>query len=198
MPQPITGDSPEHKILKNAMGLFAQKGYQGLSMRQLAKALHMTTGGLYHHFKSKDDLYVHMVNLLATQDAQALYEAIGTSPSSEETVRRFTQFLEMRVAYFQQLLLLVFDHQRYIRDPGQQPEARFIHVFEPTLTVYLHALNDALGLHSPPAAERLLDYLIGCLTRAMMRQCPPDFSQLSVFLQPSPCSHKPYCSEARP
>lgn len=184
MPRQIETETISQSILKNAMLLFAEKGYQGLSMRQLAKALKLTTGALYHHFRSKDELYTEMIQQLAAQDAEALYQQAAKAASDSERIARFSAFLEDRTAYFQQILLLVFDHQRYVRDPDHAPDDRFARVFEPTLNVYTQALIDVLGLPSKQAAEMLLDYLMGCFTRAMLTQRAPDFSQLPRIMKP--------------
>lgn len=43
-------------ILKSAYHLFATKGYETTSMQDIVKAAKTTKGGLYHHFKSKEEL----------------------------------------------------------------------------------------------------------------------------------------------
>lgn len=45
------------KILSTAIVLFAEKGYNGLSMRQLACAVDMSVAAIYHHFPDKNALY---------------------------------------------------------------------------------------------------------------------------------------------
>lgn len=41
--------------------MFAQQGYSGLSMRQLAKAVDMSAAAIYHHFPDKNTLYLEAV-----------------------------------------------------------------------------------------------------------------------------------------
>ncbi len=43
-------------ILQSATSLFANKGFHGVSMREIADASQMTKAALYYHFKDKDDL----------------------------------------------------------------------------------------------------------------------------------------------
>ena len=58
------------EILRTAARLFQQQGYDGTSMNDVAAALGLSKGGLYHHFQSKDeilfDLMDHAMNI--TQD----------------------------------------------------------------------------------------------------------------------------------
>ncbi len=49
------------KIVKNAIGLFNQKGYDGTSISDISKASGVSKGILYHYFMNKDALYLHCV-----------------------------------------------------------------------------------------------------------------------------------------
>ena len=62
------------KIRKTALRLFAESGYNAVSMRDLAEAVGMRQGGLYNHFEGKqallsDLMETHMVALLKALDA---------------------------------------------------------------------------------------------------------------------------------
>lgn len=54
--------TPEHRgregILDTAARLFSQKGFKGVSIRDIAQACGMTNAALYYHFKNKDDLFL--------------------------------------------------------------------------------------------------------------------------------------------
>jgi AcrR family transcriptional regulator len=45
-------------ILDEAAKLFSQKGYKGVSIRDIAQACGMTNAALYYHFKNKEALYL--------------------------------------------------------------------------------------------------------------------------------------------
>ncbi len=51
-------DDPRDRILCAATTLFAHKGYAGTSTREITKAARVTKPTLYHHFKSKQGLYL--------------------------------------------------------------------------------------------------------------------------------------------
>ncbi|MGH2730484.1 MAG: TetR/AcrR family transcriptional regulator, partial [Actinomycetota bacterium] len=44
-------------ILKASLHLFAEKGFHGTSMRDIARAADITEGLIYHYFASKRDLF---------------------------------------------------------------------------------------------------------------------------------------------
>ncbi|HZR58272.1 MAG TPA: TetR/AcrR family transcriptional regulator [Terriglobales bacterium] len=53
---------PRQEILRAAARLFQQQGYDGTSMNDVAAALKLSKGGLYHHFQSKDEILFDLMN----------------------------------------------------------------------------------------------------------------------------------------
>ena len=50
------------EILRMAARLFQQRGYDATSMNDVAAALKLSKGGLYHHFQSKDEILFEIMN----------------------------------------------------------------------------------------------------------------------------------------
>jgi TetR/AcrR family transcriptional regulator, cholesterol catabolism regulator len=50
------------EILRTAARLFQQRGYDATSMNNVAGALKLSKGGLYHHFQSKDEILYEIMN----------------------------------------------------------------------------------------------------------------------------------------
>ena len=50
------------EILRTAARLFQQRGYDATSMNDVAAALKLSKGGLYHHFQSKDEILFNLMN----------------------------------------------------------------------------------------------------------------------------------------
>jgi AcrR family transcriptional regulator len=53
---------PRQEILRTAARLFQQRGYDATSMNDVAAALKLSKGGLYHHFESKDEILFHIMS----------------------------------------------------------------------------------------------------------------------------------------
>jgi TetR/AcrR family transcriptional regulator, cholesterol catabolism regulator len=53
---------PRQEILRTAARLFQQQGYDGTSMNDVAAALKLSKGGLYHHFQSKDEILFNLMS----------------------------------------------------------------------------------------------------------------------------------------
>ena len=56
-PQKRKHEEVEAKILEVAINLFARKGFEGASVRDITAAAQVTVPTLYYHFKDKDGLY---------------------------------------------------------------------------------------------------------------------------------------------
>lgn len=50
------------EILRTAARLFQKRGYDATSMNDIAAALKLSKGGLYHHFQSKDEILYEIMN----------------------------------------------------------------------------------------------------------------------------------------
>jgi TetR/AcrR family transcriptional regulator, cholesterol catabolism regulator len=50
------------EMLRVAARLFQQQGYDATSMNDVAAALRLSKGGLYHHFQSKDEILFDLMN----------------------------------------------------------------------------------------------------------------------------------------
>jgi len=61
VPRETTTDSRQ-EILRAAARLFQQQGYDATSMNDVAAALKLSKGGLYHHFQSKDQILFNLMS----------------------------------------------------------------------------------------------------------------------------------------
>lgn len=48
-------------ILDTATDLFMKNGYQGTTTREISKILSVTQPAIYHHFKTKEQLYIEVL-----------------------------------------------------------------------------------------------------------------------------------------
>jgi AcrR family transcriptional regulator len=61
MPRELVTDSRQD-ILRTSARLFRERGYDATSMNDISAALKLSKGGLYHHFRSKDEILFHIMN----------------------------------------------------------------------------------------------------------------------------------------
>ena len=64
-------------ILKAAILLFSDQGYEGVSMRNIADAVNISAPALYNHFKDKQSLYVAAIADSFENKAELLLRALA-------------------------------------------------------------------------------------------------------------------------
>lgn len=82
-------DLVESQIIAEATRLFAERGFAGTSLKDIADATGLTRPALYHYVRSKDDILAKLVTELAELPAQALQE-VNAEPdlTAPERLRR--------------------------------------------------------------------------------------------------------------
>lgn len=78
----MAGDTKE-RILETALELFAQSGYLGTSMNDIAEKLGITKGALYKHYTSKQEILDSIVERMNKNDYERAeeYEMPETEPN---------------------------------------------------------------------------------------------------------------------
>ncbi|MGZ8184473.1 MAG: TetR/AcrR family transcriptional regulator [Methylobacter sp.] len=83
----------KEKILSQAIILFAQKGFSGLSMRCLAQAVDMSVAAIYHHFPDKNSLYLEAVRFAFSDKELVFAEVLNSGCSAEKKLAGFIRAL---------------------------------------------------------------------------------------------------------
>lgn len=86
------------RIVTSALRTFAEKGYAGASLREIAEAARTTKPMIYYYFKSKEGLYVSMLGDLLQLLADAIDKA--TNPA-DDPCERLRAFCDLYLGYFQ-------------------------------------------------------------------------------------------------
>lgn len=80
-------DRKLHLILERAAGVFARKGFEGASMRDLSRSTGMSLAGLYHYVSSKQQL-LHRIQMDAfTRILESLEARLAGVRDPEERIR---------------------------------------------------------------------------------------------------------------
>ena len=65
----MKAEHTKERILSEALTLFAQKGYEAVSVEEIAAAVGIKAPSLYKHYKGKRDIFDHIVTHMNQQDA---------------------------------------------------------------------------------------------------------------------------------
>lgn len=105
-------ENTQAKLLEASARLFADQGYEGVSMRQIARATGITQAAIYHHFPNKADLYLAAIQSVYAGRTEALVSELSREPDPEKQlsllipnlIRVFDEQPEFRRIYFRELL----------------------------------------------------------------------------------------------
>lgn len=105
------------KILRAAEQLFVRRVYADVTMQDIAEAAHVTKGALYHHFKSKEALYLAMLLASLTELRDSMLAAVPANGSSREKLRALTRAYLKRPREKRDLIHLVRRDVNVFREP---------------------------------------------------------------------------------
>ena len=109
------------EILDHATEVFAEKGYEGASMRDLSRLSGMSLAGLYYYFDSKEKLLYLIQKHTFTTIIERLRERLAASKDPEERIRIFVHN-HVEYALAKQKAMKVLSHEDYALRNGHGAE----------------------------------------------------------------------------
>ena len=82
----------EH-ILSVASDLITENGFANVSMNDIVKATGLSKGGIYWHFKSKDDIIIAVVDRIFTEQIELIDEILPTAGGAGERIMALVQYI---------------------------------------------------------------------------------------------------------
>ena len=93
----LSSDERREGIIEAVNGVFAEKGFDGATTRELAEAAGVSEALLYRHFPSKESLYAAMLRACAKGPVWVEYNRILALSHSTSTLVRMVPFLISQV-----------------------------------------------------------------------------------------------------
>ncbi|WP_218188486.1 TetR/AcrR family transcriptional regulator [Pseudomonas sp. 1D4] len=79
-------ESPRGKLLQTAAHLFRSKGYERTTVRDLASAVGIQSGSIFHHFKSKDEILRSVMEETILYNTALMKAALAEADNLREQV----------------------------------------------------------------------------------------------------------------
>src|SRR5215510_5684765 len=155
MPRETLVDSRQ-EILRTAARLFQQRGYDATSMNDVAAALKLSKGGLYHHFQSKDEILFEIMSHAMDITEARVINAARRIEGAEERLRTLIRLHIGVVLSEEDREITVMLHENHPLPPGlrRKINARkkdYVHFVE-SLMSDVQRVRQAKGSVSPRAA----------------------------------------------
>jgi AcrR family transcriptional regulator len=165
-------------IIKAAVSLFAEKGFERSSVRDIVTKARVNQAAINYHFKGKDGLYFEVLKIAferLTENAGVDAEELK-SLSPEQALRRFVRH-QLRPLLFQDEL------SRYIRMfawESAHPSKVFRKFIATNTTSYLSAAVDLVRRFLPPNTQERAAL---CAAICLMGQCSVFVRNRDLFAQ---------------
>ena len=104
----LPGPERRDSILKAAQRLFAEKGYHGVSIDEIARTVNVSPAILYRHFKSKQVLYDAVLQAMSAQRESYVQTVINSGTSFEDVLTGMTQVYIKSISENPDLLRIEF------------------------------------------------------------------------------------------
>jgi AcrR family transcriptional regulator len=86
--RPKQSDTSREEFLSAAISMFSEKGYHLASVDEIVAKAGRSKGGFYHHFPSKDHLYVEMFDQILSRADELLKEGLRSGDRVRDILMR--------------------------------------------------------------------------------------------------------------
>ena len=143
-------EETQERLLDTAAELFAQRGYAGVSMRDIASAVGITQAAIYHHFANKDALYIAAITYLFEKLTLGIGEQMAAIDDPSERLQLLTG-----------TMLKILDEDPrfrriYLRELLEGDEDRLAALAENTFAAFYEPLYTLMGQLAPRRDPQLL------------------------------------------
>lgn len=174
-------DSPRGRVLRAAAHLFRTQGYERTTVRDLAKVVGIQSGSLFHHFKTKEDILLAVMEEGILFNLERMREAVAAGGGPRQQLRNLI------LAELESILgdtgdaMTVLVYEWNAVSPDKQRE--LLALRESYEGFWLQVLADAraqgLLRHDPFVTRRLLAGAIGWTRNWYKRNGPLSLEQLT-------------------
>jgi TetR/AcrR family transcriptional regulator len=89
-PAPVEAEAVQ-RILQAAEKLFSEQGFKAASMSAIAASAGVSKANIYHHFKSKNDLYLAVLRQVCAEMCGLLEHIVTQKNDAPQALRQFSQ-----------------------------------------------------------------------------------------------------------
>lgn len=109
--------STKEKLKKAALAAFAQKGYEGATMNEIAEAVGINKASIYNHYKGKEDLFFAVYQDIASDYEKLIKRLLRDSENMEIQDKLQYMFKEYILFYHKDLHISLFWTQTLLLTP---------------------------------------------------------------------------------
>ena len=137
----------KENILLIALRLFAQKGYESVSVEAIANKIGVTKGALYRHYKNKRDIFDSIVKKMEQMDAEYAQKSGVPEETAEQAPDEYKNISPEQIVNYTELQFIYWT------------EKEFSSLFRKMLTIEQYHDQEMSGLHQQYLASGPIEYV---------------------------------------
>lgn len=156
-------DSARGRLLREAARLFRDKGYERTTVRDLAAAVGIQSGSLFHHFRTKEEILKAVMVETIRLNTAVMQEAMNAADSNREKLRALVsaELESINGQTGEAMAVLVFEW-RSLSEVSQAEVLKLRDIYETLWLDVLTALKEEGALVADPFVVRRM--LTGALS----------------------------------
>ena len=131
-----TKEERQYQILEAAMEVFVLNGYANTRMDDIVSQSGLSKGALYHHYPSKKDLFIALIDHWEVYCFPDFYSRNGANRTASETLRDFSRalldvFREKKYVFLAEVEFWALSNQdKEINERSKSLYKKLLHLFE--------------------------------------------------------------------
>ncbi|MCX8123481.1 MAG: TetR/AcrR family transcriptional regulator [Spirochaetes bacterium] len=121
MPKVVDHDAYRDDLLSRCFWVFAQYGYDKMTMRQIAKVLGVSTGTLYHYFPNKQAIIKALFDWVMRTNVGDVKNRVRDIDVTSMRIDIAKDFWKQNAEYYRHVMLLAFDLLRNTSKEEHEP-----------------------------------------------------------------------------
>lgn len=172
------GTKTKQFIVNTAAGLFSQKGFTAVTMKDICEACELSRGGLYRHFGSTKEIFIEVLERDENDAEESIDQAIALGLSAKKLLEGFFQLQKNDIAYSKNRIeVAVYEFSVAYPDQKEYLEERYhstVQIFA-KLIDYGQKKGELLEGESMMLAEHIVIFLEGLKLSSKIIDISEDF-----------------------
>jgi AcrR family transcriptional regulator len=150
-------DSPRGRLLSAAAHLFRDKGFDRTTVRDIAAAVGIQSGSIFHHFKSKEEILYAVMEEVIRFNTDRLRQAVAASETPLEQLRNLVRAeLTATVGDTHEAMVVMVTEWRCLSEEKQRQALALRDIYERLWLDVLGRLHQAGAFRADPFILRRL------------------------------------------
>lgn len=161
------------ELINVAMVEFGEKGYENASLNSILQEVGISKGTFYYHYKNKEDLYMHLMDIIAEEKLKFISERMDSIDFNDDVFEVLKRLMTMGMKFAYKNPNINKFSQGFIKDGGTPTHNKIMEKYFIERKYYLNNTTRKYGFQD-------MDYIGNLIERAyekgqIRRDLPKEF-----------------------